>query len=515
MQTVSTAFDDYARGPIRPLSWQLRISFNKQFDDSVTFFTLGTSTLDGPDILAPSTDNVIQAWDYYQYLPYSDRVQMLQWSREIEFPYSVSSAMADFVLENHDDYFTPDSGSSIDAYILPKRPLRILSGFNNLNLPQFVGMTEKMPVIADRDKTATFHALDFLSELYTMPTTETLAMQNARTHEVLATLFEQFGLAPEQYDLTTSSNVIPFVFYERGATVGDVMRKLMQAEVGNLWLDETGIIRLSPRVVVNETSVYTFDESNTIDVSTTGDDSIINRVVITAQLREVQPFQTVHIKAASDSELIVVPAGGTYQYQASLQDPLLSVQTPTLGLASGVSWFTAEQSDETPVVSGVSVTATELRTNSYVITFSNANAYDVNIDRMEIWGEPAKVVDKIEYTEVDQDSIEKYGEKTLEIDNPFLQTVDQCESLALTILEEFSAYAGQLELEVKGNPALQLSDVVTVDVRSYSGTYKIVKALNTLQSGKYGQRLTVRRHVVRPYFILDSSLLDSTDQLTP
>src|SRR6187402_2358487 len=129
MQTVSPAFHAMAQNSVIPIDWQFNVSFEKNFDDAVTFFTLGVSELNGLDVLGPSDDNPIQEWDKYEYLPYGDRVITLEWDRTLDFPYSVQAAIADVVLNNYDDYFTPRSTSPIEEYILPKRPMRIYTGF--------------------------------------------------------------------------------------------------------------------------------------------------------------------------------------------------------------------------------------------------------------------------------------------------------------------------------------------------------------------------------------------------
>lgn len=515
MQSVSPSFEEFAQGSIRPLSWRLGISFDKAFDPSLHFFVLDSSVLDGDDILAISGDNPLQEWDLYDYDDYSDRVTAIEWSREIEFPSSVSSAMADFTVENHDSYFSPNSGSPIDQYIIPKRPVRIFSGFNNNNLSQFVGLTEQMPVVDRATRVASFHAIDFLSLMFTMATNQTIAMQNVKTDEVLAALFTQFGLDPDQYNLPFSSNRIPFLFYNKGTQAIEIFRDLMQAEMGNLWLDEQGILQLSPRSEMGEAVNYSLDESNLIDINTSSDESIINKVIIHADIRDVQPYQTIYSRSASETDLLVIQANSTRVFEAELDDPALTAEVPTQGFASAVSWFTAVKSDGTEVSGSITVTSSELRTNSFVLTFENTNDFDVNINEMEIWGEPAKVVDRIQYTDINQASIDKYEEHVLEIDNNFIQSVEQCAALSFIILAEFAEHSGYIEAEVKGHPALQLGDVVSVDMTGYDGIYKIVSIRNKIQDGRYSQFIKAKRHTLRDYFILDESLLDSTAVLAP
>lgn len=518
MQTVPALFTEMAQGDIRPLSWGAYISFDKAFDDEITFFTLDQSELNGTDILAPSGDNPIQAWDYYEYLDYSERLMYMSVERSLDFPYSVVSAIADFQLNNYDKYFTPNSDSPLSTYILPKRPVRLLQGFGSMQLPQFVGLTEGMPEISRTSGTATFTAMDFLTWIYDMPIRNTIAMQDVTTDEVLANIFSQFGLASGQYDLAKGRNKIPFLFFERDqTTAGDIIRPLMQAEMGMLWLDEQGIIKFRPRLEQPTEASYIFDEDSIISLETSEDDQIINHVIINTDVREVQEYQTVYSKTAEDNTLHVVPAGGTYKFEAQLSDPCLTVENPAFGVNAGVSWFTASLPNGNNVPSGVTVASTELKTNSFDITFSNSNGFAVNINQLVLWGRPAKKisVEPTVYDAFDDESVAKYEERVLEISNNFIQSVSQADSLALTILDEYSEYNDLITIEVKGNPALQLADIIEVDYEEYSGEYRVISIANRMQDDKYTQVLKCRKYTPRHWFTLDQSMLDGTDVLAP
>jgi hypothetical protein len=515
MQTVPTQFNTLAQADVRPNAWGIRISFDKAYDDDVTLFTLDQSQLDGPDLLATSEDNPLQAWDFYLYADYSDRIVQMSWQRELDFPFSVVSARADFELANTDDYFTPNGGSPIEEYILPKRPVRLLSGFSNMLLPQFVGLTQGMPEIGQNPKTAIFTALDFLTMIYEMPIRNTIAMQDVRTDEVLGNIFAQFGLAPEQYDLARARNKIPFLFFERDQiTAGEVIRQLMQAEMGMLWLSETGIIIFRPRLEQPNDAVYYFDESSIVDLSVSRDDQIINQVNFLGDLREVQEYQVVYLKSEG-GQLDVVPANSTYVFSAELTDPCLSIEEPTPGENSSVSWFKAVLPNGDEVTSDITVTAVELRTNSYEITFTNDNGFPVDISEMQLWGQPAKIFDRVNRTLWYPPSVTKYETKPITIENNFIQSEDQMQSLGLTILDEYAEYASILTLEVKGNPALQLGDVVEVDYRQFDGQYRIIAINNSLRGSKFTQELTLRTYTPREWFTLNQSVLDGTDVIAP
>lgn len=517
MQVVSPAFNQLANGDIRPLSWGAMISFDKEFDDDVSFFTLDQSVLNGLDLLAPSGDNPIQAWDYYAYQDFTERLVYISVERSLEFPYSVVSAIADFQLNNYDGYFTPNSASPISSFILPKRPVRLLQGFAATALPQFVGLTEGMPEISRTEGTATFTAMDFLTWIYDMPIRQTIAMQNVRTDEVLANIFEQFGLTPAQYDLAVARNVIPFLFFEEGQqTAGDIIRPLMQAEMGKLWLDEQGIIRFRPRLEQPDTPVYYFDHDSINTLETSEDDEIINHVVIRAEVRKLQVPQVAYSITGAIDDNFVIPANSTQPVYIELSDPTINIVEPTLGEGSSASWFRAYSNGE-EVLSGVGLDGVAELTNSYTLFIENNNSFPVTISDIVLWGEPARIVGgtATTYDAYDDESVEKYEEKILPISNNFIQSISQAESLALTLLDEYSEYNDIITIEVKGNPALQLSDIIDVDYDEFSGEYRVISISNKTQDAKFTQILKCKKYTPRHWFTLDQSLLNSSDVLAP
>jgi len=136
---------------------------------------------------------------------------------------------------------------------------------------------------------------------------------------------------------------------------------------------------------------------------------------------------------------------------------------------------------------------------------------------MYLWGQPGKKISSqpAVYESYDNDSVAKYEEKLLTISNNFIQSVSQADSLALTMLDEYSEYSDLVEIEVKGNPAIQLSDIVEIDYDEFSGDYRIIGITNKVQDGKYTQTLKCRKYSPRHWFTLDQSTLNGTDVLAP
>lgn len=514
MQTVSAALAERATKSMRRVSWRLMMSFDKTLNPSLAFFALDTSQLDGTAVLAPPDSDVVQEWDKYLYTDYSDRVVSLEWSRQDDLPSAVSLAMADIVLDNHDGYFSRGSGSAVDGLVLPKRPLRILAGFGNEVIPQFVGLTEAMPTIDKGAGTASFHCIDFLSSIFNRPLNQTLLMLDVRTDEVLDALFQNVGLIPAQYVLDQGINQIPIVFFQNDIKLGDAVKQLMDAESGRLYMDELGIIRFRRRTSVSAVPVYTFDASNTIEKQESDQSNIINVVDATAQPRAVQDKQPVWQQA----DFKTIPSSSSIALWADLSDPTTFIDLPVVGVTPSASYIVVRDGPndtDTEVTSDIVISSPFLFGLSYQVTVTNNNAFPVYVMASEFWGTPALVVDKVATREQDDDSVAKYDEQPYTINSDFIQSEDAARSLSLSILHQFADYASVINLNVKGTPALQMADALSVHIDSTAGLYNITGLACRIASPAFEQRVRATQLTTFAFFVLDTSILDGPEVLSP
>lgn len=529
MITTTAVFDAVANGTIRPLALNAKISFTKQRSNNVGWFILDQSELDGADILATDPDDVIQLWDAYEWGDYTSDVIGMNWSRSVEFPYNVQSAFCDLTLNNVSQKYTyGNSGSPLDGYILPKRPMRTYAGFKKggyvESVPVFIGLTQKMPKYSGlNDSTATFSAQDFLSEIANTQLNQTVMLRDVRTDEAIATILDTYGMDSSMYDLAKGLNTIPFVVFESGLNAGNILAKLVQAENGKLWLDEKGIIRFEPRIAdIGKTAVMTFDETNIIEITPSRTDGIVNRVKITSDIRAVQDKQPI-FSMANETGYQQSPNDDSYRINSlgnkdiwlSFDDPIWTATlNPILNGSSDDSFFTAFDLAGEVVSSGITATG-YLFSDSMKITFTNTNNFAVSISFLEIWGEPARIVDTIKYNAYDDDSVEKFGEMVLDItDNDYFGSYSNADAYAMDILRRRAEYSPTVSLKVKGNPALQLGDIIHIDYK-YTGDYKIVGIKSSITNGAgFTQELTIERTKIVFPFILDVSILDGEDVLS-
>lgn len=528
MINTTDEFKAVANGTIRPLALNAKISFTKDRDDDVAWFVLDQSQLDGTDILATDSSDSIQLWDAYEWEDVSKDIIGMNWSRSVAFPYNVQSALCEIQLNNISQKYTYGNAQSPYAgYILPKRPMRTYAGFKKIGVaevvPVFVGLTQKMPKYTGlNDSQATFSAQDFLSEIAETQLNETVMLKDVRTDEAIATILDTYGMDSSMYDLARGINVIPFLVFEKGLNAGNILQKLVQAENGALWLDEKGIIRFEPRTAdVGKVPVLTFDEKNIIDIKPSRTDGIVNRVKIKSDIRQVQTKQPIFsmlnedgYTRASDEDSYRVQANGNLTVWLSMDDPIWTATVnPIINGDADDSAFQAVDLGGNILTSGITAVGT-LFSDSMKVVFTNATGAPASISFLEIWGEPAKVVDTIEYNAYDDDSVEQFGEMVLDVsDNNYFGSYANADSYAMDVLKRRSGYSPTMTLQVKGNPALQLGDVIHVDYK-YEGEYKVVGIKSAItNSAGFTSTLTVEKFTLMTAFVLDSSILDGTDVL--
>lgn len=529
MITTTADFATVANGTIRPLALNAKISFTKQRSLNVNWFVLDQSQLDGADILATDPDDSIQLWDAYEWTDHTADVIGMTWSRSVAFPYNVQSALCDLQLNNTSQKYTyGNTASPLDGYILPKRPMRTYAGFKKQGVaetvPVFIGLTQEMPKYSGlNDTRATFSAQDFLSEIANTQLNQTVMMRDVRTDQAISAILDTYGMDSSMYNLAQGMNVIPFVVFESGLNAGNILAKLVQAENGRLWLDEKGIIRFEPRIAdIGKTAVMTFDENNIIEITPSRTDGIVNRVAITSDIRAVQDKQPIFSMAnengyqstASDDSYRINSLGNKDVW-ISFDDPIWDATlNPVLNGSSDDSFFTAFDLAGNVVSSGITATG-YLFSDSMKITFTNTNNFSVSISFLEVWGEPAKIIDTIKYNAYDDDSVEQFGEMILDIDdNDYFGSYTNADSYAMDILRRRAGYSPTITLRVKGNPALQLGDIIHIDYK-YEGDYKVVGIKSSITNGSgFTQTLTIERTRIVFPFILDESILDGDDVLS-
>jgi hypothetical protein len=128
------------------------------------------------------------------------------------------------------------------------------------------------------------------------------------------------------------------------------------------------------------------------------------------------------------------------------------------------------------------------------IVVTNTNQTAISLKTIRIWGEPAKIVDTFEYDAYEDVSVEKFGEQLLVIDdNDYFGSYANVDAYAEDILTKRVEYSPTKEIVVKGNPALELGDVVTLNYKDV-GNYQIVGKKDSLTNKGLVTTLTIERY---------------------
>lgn len=516
MRSTTDLFNSLAVKSLRPLGYGLFMSFLRDFDADVTFFTIGVSSIGGRDIIKSTEADVVQEWDKYSYVDYTHRIIDIQTVKETTRPYSTTIGMADLILDNYDDYFTPGKGSEIDGYILPYRPIRLFMGFETEIIPMFVGLTDGMPIINEKDKTATFHCVDFLYSLKNRPLSQAVLYQDETTDTIIEGLFTLAGLTSVQLDLDTGLNTIPYAYFEKDMKLGDALDKLVEAEMGRLYMNELGVIIFKNRLNYDRDTQFWFNAyDNIFDTEIVKADEIINVVEVKGEVREAQPNQ----KYWELAEAVEIEAGGSVEVWANFDDPVTSVDTPAYITSATTSLFTVNTASDgsgTANATDVTLSDHDLFSRSYKMTFANSGAGTLYLTAIELYGVPVKKLSDIYVRVQNDDSVDDYDERVLTIDNEYIQNESTANSIANVILAQYFDYREIKKLDVKGTPALQVDDPVEVNIFDNIQDVQITKITNQISyPAVYKQLLEVKKQTLGNFFTIGVSSIGGEDIIAP
>lgn len=516
MQNTSASFTNQDKADLRSVNFGLLMSFPKTYNSIQTRAQAELPiTRWGETIF--HTSPITQEWDKYNYSDYTDRVIRIEWQRGVERLASVGSAIADIVLDNSDDYFSPGSSSDIGSYILPYRPIKIFAGWDRMLVPVFSGMTERMPVIDEKNKTASFHCIDFLYSLFNKSLNESALFINERVDSILEDLFAQFDVSSIQLELDQAYTTPPIAYFKKGDKFIDAMIKLMQAEQGRLYMDEEGVISFKNRQNYNDTSIFRFDMyTNIKEVKTRRQDDLINVIEVKGKVRSEQPNQPFWDLAQS----IKVVANSSVEVWAEFTDLVTGVDSPVYVTNADTSSFTVnEQDDGSGSEDTTSVTlssASLLSGTTYKMIFANSNSEDRYIIGLQLFATPAPVIKNIYIREQDDTSVSKYDERVITIDNDYFQNETEAQSFAKVGVRDYADFGDAQQVDVKGSPALQIDDTITLDIYNRIADYKITKYINRIVTPpNFEQTLLVKEFEAVNYFTIGVSLIGGTDQIHP
>lgn len=513
MQTVSSAFTAEARDKVRTPAQSVQVAWKKDFRSSITFFTIGVSTIGGPDII-PGPQGINSAWNKYLYEDESSNVMGLSYERSYNLPVGgVSKALADVDLDNTTGRYLPDymgGTSAIFTAILPRRPMIINTGFKvdgvDQTLPQFVGLLRRQPEVSVRDRQARLAGVDFIDYVSNKRADRTTMYTGQRSDVLMETFLSQLGFSTAQYDLDEGRQTINFLLLETDDKYIDVLDKLAKAEGGQIYQDEEGRIIFENRVhwdsSPHNSVVATIYTADVIQSKVPGEDQIINVVEIKGKPLAKQINQLVFSLGAS----IEIGAGLDKELFVNFDDPMLQVNTP---------FYTANTVSDgsgSDVTSSVTIKSSDVFARSAKYTFTNATAATAYITDLTIYGRPAKLQEDINQRSEIDSSVTAFEERIYTMENDFIQSRSQAESLASTILLDYATPNKLQEITILAKPYLQMGDLI-----AWQGKDWRIWGISSRLDPSYGfvQELKLLQREALSYFTIGVSTIGGGDVIAP
>lgn len=517
MQSVSSAFTAEEQDSVRKIAHNLLVSWNKHNVLGNRTFTIGVSTIGGPDIIGINP-GAVGGPGLWQYDDESGYVMSMSWERSLNIPLGgLSKAAGEVLLDNTSGRFLPDhmggTSSLFTAAELPKRPIIFNAGFNyegiDQTIPQFAGITSGMARVNERNKTFSLKAFDYVDFFQNRYVDQTTMFTAETTDQIIERLLVNQGMSTAQYELDTGLNTIPFGYFEKGDKISDTIHELVEAENGHFFQDEEGVFHFWNRQhwslppYTNVQRILT--TSQVINVESPNDDHLINVVEVKSKRYAKQPSEQL-FKLASPVQIL---AGQNAEIFVNFDNPIIEL--------NAVEFYTANTlQDETgtDITSSVTVKSTDKFTNSAKIIFTSSSASDGFITQLSLYGRAAKPVADIYLRSKDDSSVTAYEEQPTVIENKYIQDESWANSLSQLLLNSYSGPDRLQDMTIRAIPELQFGDLVSwrgLDWRVYGIRTRLDPSEGFVQDIviSQSQSSTIQ------YFTIGVSTIGSTDIIAP
>jgi hypothetical protein len=359
---------------------------------------------------------------------------------------------------------------------------------------------------------------------------EEVMYQNASTSAIIQGLLETAGLVASQFNLDAGSVVIPFAYFKKGMTLGNALREVAEAEIGNVYMTEAGVIRFENRVNWNsKVPSYIYDKDNMLDRQSLDVDTVINDVRVYSNARAVQAKQPVwqgNAPVRFTDGAVSLQSGETKSIFADFRDdfgelPVTTVDDPdpvSLATTSVYAANSASDGSGDDLSGDVDLGSTDVFSTAMKLTFTNNGSQEAFLTQLELWGTPARVVAEIYERITDAASIgsfDGFEEHVHEIRNDLIQDSTAARTIGQMIIEDRAEDDDQQKWIVKAVPHQQVGDVVTYNEQNADEDYFVTRVNDIINSSGYRQVLRVSKRTINTYFRIGISTIGGPDPLGP
>ncbi len=383
---------------------------------------------------------------------------------------NISSNELDLKLQNsHNKYFPSNTASIFHTLVKPNRRIRAWLGFVLAD-----STTEWVPMGVfwsndwDAPETEIYvstSCYDRLALLKKINYTTGRLHENKTVWYLLKTVLEaardQMPDLKYNLDPTLDSIVIPWAYFEQ-KNFFETIRDLITACMGRAYCDRNGILQIVGPVTVEQraetVTPYEIDSDNYFTkLQPANIDALKNRIEINTKPLVIQPIPTEGKEEIYRSqEPLFIKAGESMQVICKY-----SSYPNTNEESSVIKPEDVEGEDPYPDITGSVISALYYAWGA-VLTIKNNAAIDGYLI-VVIKGQPLKVQGQEVVIKEDSESIRENGILTYKFpENVLIQSRVQASDIAFQLLASYAITRKDIEIDWRGNPALELTDAVSI-----------------------------------------------------
>ena len=363
---------------------------------------------------------------------------------------NISSNEITLALNNEDKKFDIDNDQSpLKNLLKPNRRIQLRLGV------EINGEIEWVPLgifwsldwdSPDDSLEATVTARDRMELLRKGTYQTSQVQQNKSLKELAEAVLQDAGLTSSEYviDDALDDTVIPYSWFNP-VSHREALRLIAEAGLAAAFQNRDGKIQIESFLISGDEPVLEITEDDYFPPlrAPSRQDQVANEIIVDTQpLRPASAAEEVY----RSNETITIPGNSTKTVTAFFNQP------PVIEAAAYL--------DSPPT--GVSITEVTYYGWGASVSIRNTNATDKQA-MLVVHGKPLTVQNKERAIARDEASILENGVLRYEFPtNPLVQTLDQAQAIADTLLASVKEPRRDIEVDWRGNPALELGDRVTV-----------------------------------------------------
>jgi hypothetical protein len=297
-------------------------------------------------------------------------------------------------------------------------------------------------------------------------------LQNKSLYELAELVLQDAGLNSSEYVIDTDlqSIVVPYAWFNP-VSHREALRRIAEAGLAVAFQNRDGKIQIESFLIEDDEPVLEITEDDYFPPlrAPSRQDQVANEIIVDTQpLRPATTPEEVY----RSNEPMTIPASTTKTITAFYNSP------PVIEAQASL--------DDPPA--GVSITDATYYGWGAAVKIQNTNVTDQQA-MLYVEGKPLTVRNKERAIARDEASILENGVLRYEFPaNPLVQTLDQAQAIADTLLASVKEPRRDIEVDWRGNPALLLGDRVTVKGQDYHTIRQEIEWAGALSARLAGRR---------------------------